>query len=502
MPEENKQPDAPVDKKRLALVEGTCGVPDRVAIRGQVVDIPVTEKEIKSDWDMFLGLPRIAKLTVRPLQDVGMNGVRRARLQAEVFPEKRDGMSPPLWVSEQFASNDNSFFNTTVSKLSPGVYATRVILRGIDSLRQSLADIAFMPSRASITLKKDIIIGEGKFRVLPTDYTGWIITSDIDQTFLDTKIESRSGLMQTLFEMPPEKRPLPGMAELMRQVAKAGMPLHFLSASPHFFRRSFNSLFELHHIPVTGLRLKYLQGVFEEARRKIFETAFHINDYLQAGIGGAVDRSAKFLISSVQSLFDQVGYKLETLLDNRLMQPTGAREVLMGDNTESDHFIFTLYQVLLTGRLRDDQLVDYLYHLKFHGREALTRDYAIRIAKLTTQNLQIHGKINPVEYVWINQANESPDGPEVERLIVEALPEDAFKWGTIKKPVVVRGAVGFALHFLDAGLLTSDQFRDVWKSLEGAKLGQRTLDRVFLEEVLKTFPFQKEDAQKVLSYIS
>ncbi|HQI19425.1 MAG TPA: type II toxin-antitoxin system VapC family toxin, partial [Leptospiraceae bacterium] len=64
MPEETRQPDAPIDKKRIALMEGTCGVPDRVSIRGQVVDIPVTEKEMELDWDMFLGLPRIARETI------------------------------------------------------------------------------------------------------------------------------------------------------------------------------------------------------------------------------------------------------------------------------------------------------------------------------------------------------------------------------------------------------------------------------------------------------
>ena len=481
-------------------MEGTCGVPDRVSIRGQVVDIPVTEKEMKSDWDMFLGLPRIARETIRPLQDVGMGGVRRARLQAEVFPEHRDGVSPPLWVSDTFSTNDNSFFSTTAQKLSSGIYAVRLTLRGIDSLRQSVADFAFMPSRQSLTLKTDVIIGEGRFRVLPRDYTGWIVTSDIDQTFLDTKLDSRGGLMQTLFEMPSEKRPLPGMAELMRKITDRNIPLHFISASPHFFRRSFNALFAFHNIPVTGLRLKYLQGVFEEARKKLFESLLHVTDYLQAGVGGAMDRSMKYLNSSLQSLFDQVGYKLEAILENRLIQPTGSREILMGDNTESDYFIFTLYQVLLTGRLRDDQLVDYLYHLRFHGREALTRDYSVRIAKLTTENLQIHGKINPVEHVWINQAYASPDNEEAEKMIREALPEDAFKWGTIKKPIVVKGGLGFAVHALDVGLIDPDQFRAVWKSMEGRKLGELELNQAFLETIVKSMPWTRYSAEQVLGY--
>ncbi len=500
MAEEIRQPEAPVDKKRIALMEGTCGVPDRVTIRGQVVDIPVTEKEMKSDWDMFLGLPRLARETIRPLQDVGMSGVRRARLQAEVFPEKRDGVSPPLWVSDTLSTNDNSFFSTTAQRLTSGVYAVRLTLRGIDSLRQSVADFAFMPSRQSLTLKKDIIIGEGKFRVLPRDYTGWIVTSDIDQTFLDTKLDSRGGLMQTLFEMPSEKRPLPGMVELMRQMTDQEIPVHFISASPHFFRRSFNALFMHHNIPVTGLRLKYLQGVFEEARKKLFESLLHVSDYLQAGVGGAMDRSVKYLNSSLQSLFDQVGYKLEAILENRLIQPTGAREVLLGDNTESDFFIFTLYQVLLTGRLRDDQLVDYLYHLKFHGREALTRDYSVRIARLTTENLQIHGKINPVEHVWINQAYMSPNQEEALAMIREALPGDAFKWGTIKPPVLVRGGLGFAVQALDAGLINPDQFRSVWKTIEGKKIGDLPLDRGFFERTVNAMKWTRYSAEQVLKY--
>ncbi|HNJ36257.1 MAG TPA: hypothetical protein PK881_18570, partial [Leptospiraceae bacterium] len=188
------------------------------------------------------------------------------------------------------------------------------------------------------------------------------------------------------------------------------------------------------------------------------------------------------------------------ILENRLIQPTGSREILMGDNTESDYFIFTLYQVLLTGRLRDDQLVDYLYHLRFHGREALTRDYSVRIAKLTTENLQIHGKINPVEHVWINQAYASPDNEEAEKMIREALPEDAFKWGTIKKPIVVKGGLGFAVHALDVGLIDPDQFRAVWKSMEGRKLGELELNQAFLETIVKSMPWTRYSAEQVLGY--
>ncbi len=60
----------------------------------------------------------------------------------------------------------------------------------------------------------------------------------------------------------------------------------------------------------------------------------------------------KFLGASYQSLFDQMSYKLSILLYDRIYQPTSSKEILLGDNTESDYMIFTLYQLICLGKSR------------------------------------------------------------------------------------------------------------------------------------------------------
>jgi len=58
------------------------------------------------------------------------------------------------------------------------------------------------------------------------------------------------------------------------------------------------------------------------------------------------------------------------------------------------------------------------------------------------------------------------------------------------------------MYFLDIGLLDSDQFRAVWKSMEGQKLHEETIDRAFYENIVKNFRFQKYNAAQVLAFAS
>ena len=127
-------------------------------------------------------------------------------------------------------------------------------------------------------------------------------------------------------------------------------------------------------------------SAFDSIMKKFTETMLNLNDFLGQGVGASVERTLKFLGSSVMSLFDHVSYKLITLLENRLMQPTDAREILMGDNKESDFFIFSLYQTLLLGEITGEELESYLYRLNFLDRESLTRDAAKRILSCTANS--------------------------------------------------------------------------------------------------------------------
>ncbi|MCB1323090.1 MAG: hypothetical protein KDK34_22730, partial [Leptospiraceae bacterium] len=339
--------DAPTDRKRIALLNGVCGQADRLRICGQVVDIPITEEQKAEAWDPFHGLPNSLVPSIRPMQDFTMRTVRRARLQLELldvhptrFRQNRQEEYPIIYSSEVFTSNDDSFFAHSIdAEVPPGQYVVRVILRGIDSIRQSAADLAYIRNSDSLILKKDIPIGYGRVVVLPRSYTGFILTSDIDQTFLDTPLHSSQGLMETLFQTPEAKPAIPGLPEFYRQVQRmhdTRVPTMFISASPHFFRRTLSAVFDHYDIDITGLHLKYLMSTVDNILKKFGETIFNLNDFFFFFISHSVERTLKFLGSSFQSLFDQIAYKTITLLENRQMQPTEAREILMGDNTEGD----------------------------------------------------------------------------------------------------------------------------------------------------------------------
>ncbi len=502
--------EVPIDKKRIALVNGSCGRADRIDIAGQVVDIPVTELHIKEEWDHLHPIPRSQKSSIRPIQDFGMTGVRRPRLQIEILEGKLKNASEAelagaavVYTSPIFNGDDNSFFSVRIQeKIPPGDYTIRVILRGVDSLRQSVSDLSFIGNSNSLILKKDLPIGYGHLRILSDDYRGLIITSDIDQTYLDTHIGSSQGLLETLFETPDHKLALPGMPEFFRQLRKygGGVPLIFISASPHFFRRTLKSVFEFHDIEFTALNLKYLMSTIDSMIRKTLQTVTHFPDFLSSGVSQAVERSLKFFGSSIQSLYDQIAYKLTTLLENRLMQPTGTREILMGDNTESDFFIFTLYQYILTGKLENDALENYLYRLVFQDREALTRDSARRIAELGKENVKRHGRINSVHRVWINLAYQNPTEEEMRTQVQAALPEGVSLNFAAADGIVpftaCRGGLGFALAALDDELIDPVQFRQIWESIPRGD--ERSPGENTLIEIVRGYPLRKLSAEEIL----
>lgn len=516
-PEENVAP--PFDRKRIALLTGACGQSGRIRIRGQVVDVPVTLSQRGEEWDPFHNLPRSLLQSIRPMEDFSMMAVRRPRLQIEIIavdpavfrPAESSGY-PVAFCSAEFNAGDDSFFDYALEQeLPPGRYTVRVILRGIDSLRQSVADLAFIGNNDSLILKKNIAIGFGKLWVLPANFNDLIVTSDIDQTFLDTPLHSRQGLIETLFQSPALKTPIAGLPEVYRTLLsgpEGARPLLFISASPHFFRRTLSAVFEFHSIDYSGLHLKHLQGAFDNVLKKVMETVGNLNEMINQGWQASLDRSLKFLGSSIQSLFDQVSYKLATLLENRLMQPTGAREVLMGDNTEGDYLIFLLYQLLMRGDLSGDELESFLYRLRFHNREAFTRDVARTTRRLAEECLQRHGQVNSVDAIWINLSNAEPDEQTMIALAREALPEGLralLDSDAIKKPRACHGGPGFALAALDSGWITPDQCAGALRAMVGGKHGGEELSLERISAQVRGYAFHnypEEDRAGFLRMIS
>jgi len=61
-----------------------------------------------------------------------------------------------------------------------------------------------------------------------------------------------------------------------------------------------------------------------------------------------------------RNLREQVGFKLTELLKSRSGMPAASREVLFGDDWESDPIIYSLYADILGGRIASDELGDVL----------------------------------------------------------------------------------------------------------------------------------------------
>ena len=493
-------------RRRTALLEGACGQAGRVQVCGQVVDLLLPLELADEEWEPFHNLPVSSLALIRPIEDWNMSGVRGARLQMEVLKVEAQNFKVAeaesyeiLFSSDVFSSHSSGFFNCPLpakDNLEKGDYVVRLILRGIGSARQSLLDLRYINDNNKQILRKDQCIGYGKLCILAAEFEGFTVISDIDQTFLDTQIESKEGLLKTLGEKAHEKKTISGMAELYRQLSKlqeGGSPLFFLSASPHFFRRTLTSLLDKYGIGAHALYLKYLSGVFDTLGDKFLQLAANpFQLFSGKDLRALLGEGMKYVSAHILSLFDQVGYKLEMLLRNRLMQPSQSREILIGDNSESDFFIFTLYQLLLKGYCSQTELEDYLNQFSFQGREALTKENVQKISKLTEQNLELHGKKNPVCAVWINNAKKERDEKTTEEIIQAALSpalKKAYAQDTEIIPMrLCQKGLGMALAAFDEDILSKEGLASVFISNQ-----QEGYLKEELQEVFEKFVFRRKE---------
>ena len=161
--------------------------------------------------------------------------------------------------------------------------------------------------------------------------TAFVARWDLDKTYLRTEFDSFGALARTAIERPDQKRTVPGAAALMRQFAEAGIAIHILSGSPEQLRRRVVEKLRLDGVSFATLTLKpNLQNLLRLRFR---------------------------------ALRSQVGYKLPALLRRRCEMPTQRdrtgsliREVLLGDDAETDALVYSLYADVCEGRIDDDQL--------------------------------------------------------------------------------------------------------------------------------------------------
>jgi hypothetical protein len=298
------------DKKRIAICSNALGREGRIMIRGQIVDMGVADiTQADGLWDLMTGLLQGQENDITPFLDFSLAPVRKPVLTIEVLNEKEK----KVFESPDFVGDNDGFFSyELISKLKAGSYTYYVTFKGSDSYRQYTKDIAYLNIKEDSEIRKITTVGKGKLRVLSEKYNSYITTSDIDQTYLATQLGSKAGLLSALFETPSEKIPLPGMPELYKHIRKdtKDSPLSFISASPHYFRRSISMTIKNHGIEYESLYLKYLDGTVKGVVDKITHSIFNLNELLSEGVDVAFERAKKFFGSTYQSLFDQLSYKL------------------------------------------------------------------------------------------------------------------------------------------------------------------------------------------------
>ncbi len=160
---------------------------------------------------------------------------------------------------------------------------------------------------------------------------------DLDKTYLRSEFDSFRDLVKIPFEKPEDKVTVPGVVTLIRQLRRVArqqgreVRVFFISASPPQIAKAIKEKLALDGTEYDGI-------TFKNQLQHIMRGRF-------------------------RNLREQVGYKLTVLLRQRNEFPDNAREVLFGDDWESDPIIYSLYADLLAGRLAAGDLPNILQRI-------------------------------------------------------------------------------------------------------------------------------------------
>ena len=261
-------------------------------------------------------------------------------------------------------------------------------------------------------------------------WAGEVFVCDIDRTYLYTRFSSMSGISRIPFEFAVDKQDIAGMSKLLREVRRGperisrNTPLYFVSASPAQLRRVIQRKMLLDGLEFDGTIFKDWLGVLSGLRPRRFK--------------------------------EQLGFKVTALLLLRQDLPAGAREVLIGDDLETDALAFALYADILAGRLSGEHL------LKILLRHGVAQDDAQGILALARE---VNGGEVKRIYLRLERHVESPE------TFIDYWP----------RVVICLGAFQMALSLWSEGSISEDGVARVAADLvargqESSELDQRLHD--------------------------
>jgi hypothetical protein len=231
---------------------------------------------------------------------------------------------------------------------------------------------------------------------------------DLDKTYLDTSWGSPRELWRTALEKAFQKRNVPGTGSLVRALKNSweeswgqrSFPIFFITASPPQIESKIREKLELDEILPLGAFFK--------------------------------DNLKNLKPRRLWRLTQQVGFKLQSLLQLRTRLGENVRQVLWGDDSESDAIIYSLYSDICARRWSEKELLNILRDLHVVGEQTDTI--------LDLQDLLPHG--DPVEKIYINLATDTD-------------PDYYLKFG--RRVVPTYNTFQAALDMLQDGRLTHEQ---------------------------------------------
>ena len=279
--------------------------------------------------------------------------------------------------------------------------------------------------------------------------TNEVYVWDLDKTYLDTTFETMRGLWRTVMEKAFQKKNVPGTSTLVRALrnhwqethkGKKDFSIYFITASPPQLEGKIHEKLNFDGIYPFGLFCKdNLQNI----------------------------RPSRF-----RRLTQQVGYKLQALLQLRLHLSENVHQVLWGDDSEADAIIYSLYSDLCARRLSEDEIRRVLKYYSVTGQQVET---ILRLVEDIPHQ-------DPVEKIYINLASDT-DAEYYLKFGRRILPTynssqlslDLFQDGRLSSAQVIKVAVDMIQNY---GFSIEDLEWSIDNLVRRPQLAKSTLDEI------------------------
>jgi hypothetical protein len=240
----------------------------------------------------------------------------------------------------------------------------------------------------------------------------YVFVWDLDKTYLDTHFESFSGLIRLIFEKALQKRNVPGTAVLVRALFKSDkhLPIYFISASPPQMQDKIKEKLDLDGITPYG---------------------FFSKDNLKNL------RPARW-----NRLTNHIGFKLQALMEIRMLLSPECEMICWGDDSESDANIYSLFSDICSHRLTDREVISLLTEF------GTLPDQIDLILELRDQREDF----DPLKRVYIN-------------LAVDTDPEYYRRYG--RRLMAVDNSFEVALDLFQRGFIDLESVLEICEDLRG-----------------------------------